>query len=96
MLPGSDVPGIIGLMVEWCLLNIDSYVSSLGLVQGWAAFSWLPSAQWCSLPSLAINNIRQKTLLDPKDPFSFQPWASPSLLSGPQLFPLHDGHLGGL
>ena len=66
---------------------------------GWAAFSGGPSSGYQPpVVLMAIFSQKQhqvKTLLVPKDHLALQPRASPSLLSGPQLSPLHNGYLGG-
>lgn len=68
---------------------------------GWAALSGTLSTQ-CQPLEVGANTIFSNTQhqarppLGLKDHLALQPWASPSLLSGPQPSALHSGHLGGL
>lgn len=89
---------------RWCLRSTDpksdSSVSLLALAQDRAAFSRTPQhpAQAATIFLMVVlvtifsnKQCHAETLLGLKDPPSPEPWVSPSLLSGPQLSPLHVG-----
>ena len=87
--------GVCRAQIQTQILCVSSWTCA-----GWAAFSGSPSIQYQPpVVLIAIFSQKQhqaKTLLGPKAHPVLQPWASPSLLSGSQLSPLHSGHPGGL